>query len=111
MARSGSHRSHGGHAYIHLRNKKFACVDLATGKERWETKKTFGEYWSLIAQGDRILALSEDGTLRIIRANPEEFDVISERKVAEGDTWAHIAVSGSKVMVRELEALTVFDWK
>ena len=101
----------GGHAYIHLRNKKFACVDLATGKERWETKKTFGEYWSLIAQGDRILALSEDWTLRIIRANPEEFDVISERKVAEGDTWAHIAVSGSKVMVRELEALTVFDWK
>ncbi|MCB1094621.1 MAG: PQQ-binding-like beta-propeller repeat protein [Verrucomicrobiales bacterium] len=101
----------GGHAYLHLRNKKFACVDLATGQQRWETKKTFGDYWSLIAQGDRILALSEDGTLRLIRANPEKFEVISERKVADRDTWGHIAVSGSKVMVRELEALTVFDWK
>ena len=47
----------------------------------------------------------------MIRANPAKFEVISERKVAKGDTWAHLAVSGNMLIVRELEALTVFDWK
>lgn len=101
----------GGHAYIHLRNKKFACVNLETGEETWETNESFGTYWSLVAQGDRILALDEDGTLRMIRANPERYEVIAQRKVADKDTWAHLAISGDKLIVRELEALTVFDWK
>ncbi len=99
------------HAYLHLRNKRFACVNLTTGEETWVTKKSYGDYWSLVAQGNRILALDEDGTLRMIRANPAKFDLISERKVAPKETWAHLAVSGSKVIVRELEALSVFEWR
>lgn len=49
----------GSHAYVHLRNQRFACLDLATGKESWITKP-FGRYWSLVAQGDRILAVEGD---------------------------------------------------
>ena len=99
-----------GHAYLHLRNQRVACVNLANGEKTWETKKKFGKYWSLIARGNRILALDQKGELYHLRANPEKFDVISERKIAKGNTWGHIAVSGSKVIIRELEALTVFDW-
>ena len=31
-----------GHAYVHLRNQRFAAIDLATGKEAWRTVK--GDY-------------------------------------------------------------------
>ena len=45
-----------GSIYLHLRNQRFTCIDLATGESRWTTKP-FGQYWSLVSNGDRILAL------------------------------------------------------
>ena len=99
-----------GFVYLHLRNQRFACIDLETGKEAWITTP-FGKYWSLIAAGDRILALDECGELLLIRANPEKFDLIDRREVSTKPTWAHVAVAGDQVFVRELEAIAVFNWK
>lgn len=60
-----------GHAYLHLRNQRATCIDLATGETRW-TSTPYGRYWSLVTQGDRILALDEDGTLRLILRDTRE---------------------------------------
>lgn len=100
----------GGHAYVHLRNQRFACLDLASGQEAWITKP-FGKYWSLVANGDRILALDETGDLRLIRATPEAFELVGEAKVAEKESWAHLAVEGRELYVRDLEGLTAYEWK
>ncbi len=99
-----------GHAYLHLQNQRFTCIDLKTGQARWTTRP-FGQYWSLVAQGDRILALDQRGILRLIRANPEKFDLLDEREVASDNTWAHVAVDGDEVYVRELKALTAYRWQ
>ncbi len=100
-----------GHLYMHLKNERFACIDLKTGEEKW-TSKTFGKYWSMIGNVDqrRILALDSDGTLRLIAANPSELQVIDEIKVAD-DSWAHLAIRGSTVVIRALDSLRVFDWQ
>jgi len=100
----------GGHAYVHLRNQRFACLDLATGKEAWITKP-FGRYWSLVANGDRILALDETGDLRLIRATPTSFELIGEAKVAEQESWAHLAIEGRELYVRDLAGITAYRWK
>jgi len=99
-----------GHAYVHLRNQRFACLDLATGKEAWITKP-FGKYWSLVAHGDRILALDETGDLRLIQASPESFQILGEATVADDESWAHLAVEGRELYVRDLEGITAYDWK
>lgn len=98
-----------GHAYLHLRNQRFACIDLATGKEKWITKP-FGKYWSMIASGDKILALDSSGELLLIDADPSEFKLLSRRKVAD-DSWAHLAVSGDEIFVRALDSLVKLSWK
>ncbi len=100
----------GGHAYVHLRNQRFACLDLATGKEAWITKP-FGRYWSMVALGDRILALDETGDLRLIRATPERFELLGEAKVAAEESWAHLAIEGRDLYVRDVKGLTAFTWK
>lgn len=97
-----------GHAYLHLRNQRFTCIHLETGETKWTTRP-FGKYWSLVANGKQILALDERGQLRLIRANPDEFELIDERTVSD-DAWAHLAVCDSEVFVRELRAMTVFRW-
>ena len=100
----------GSHAYVHLRNQRFACLDLATGKEAWITKP-FGSYWSMVASGERILALDETGELRLVQATPESFQLVGEAKVAEENSWAHLAVEGREIYVRDLEGLTTFLWR
>jgi outer membrane protein assembly factor BamB len=100
----------GSHAYLHLRNQRFVCIELATGKETWTTKP-YGQYWSMVAQGDRILALDERGELLLIRANPEKFDLLDSRKISETSTWAHLAVCGEEVFIRELGAIAAYRWK
>lgn len=100
----------GGHAYLHLRNRRVTCIDLATGKETWTTKP-FGEYWSMVANGDRILALDEKGELLLVRANPEAFTLLSRRQISSEPTWGHLAVGGEELFVRELHAVAAYQWR
>jgi outer membrane protein assembly factor BamB len=100
-----------GKAYLHLRNNRFACFDLETGKEEWVSSKSFGKYMSLIINNDKILALDQKGILYLIQANPKKLNILSERRLPKGESWAHLGVQNRMVMVRSLNRLHVFDWK
>jgi len=99
-----------GHIYLHLRNQRFACLEIATGEERWITQP-FGKYWSLIASDHRILALDERGELLLIQANPAEFELIDRRRISSQPTWAHVALAGDEILVRELQGLMSLQWQ
>jgi len=67
-----------------------------------------------VAQGRRILALSNTGSLRLIAADPGRYEVLGEMELVEGPSWAHLAVvsgaSGTELHVREQDAYRVFRW-
>lgn len=113
------HKAHGymsspviidGHAYLHLGNRRMVCIDLSTGEDRW-TSEPLAEYYSMTFQDDRILALSADGTLVLIRANPERLDIVDQIEVASESSWAHLAVAGNEIYVRSLEGVSRWTWK
>jgi outer membrane protein assembly factor BamB len=99
-----------GHIYLHLRNQRFACINIESGKDVWITTP-FGKYWSLIATGDHILALDERGELLLIHATPDKFELIDRREISTSPTWAHLAIAGEQIFIREQEAISVFNWK
>lgn len=99
-----------GHAYLHLGNQRFTCINLQTGERTW-TSQPFGKYASLVAQRDRILALDERGVLLLIKANPKQFELLSEKQVSEEETWAHLAIAGDELFIRELNAVTAWRWR
>ena len=94
------------HLYLHLRNTRFTCLKLEDGTATWVTKPV-GDYWSLIACDTKILALSSDGVLRLIEANPSEYQELDSLTVAK-DSWAHLAIAGNKLIVRHLAGIKVF---
>jgi outer membrane protein assembly factor BamB len=98
-----------GHIYLHLRNQRLVCLDARTGQERWRTRP-FGKYWSIVANGDKLLALDQRGELLLIQASPDEFKLISRRRVAD-DSWAHLATADDQVFVRDLRAMKMFAWQ
>lgn len=100
-----------GHAYLHLRNERFSCMNLKNGDIAWITREKFTDYASLVASGNRILMLDSEGTLHLIAANPKEFRRIGQRQVADAETWAHLAVVEGGLFVRELNAIAAFKWR
>lgn len=97
----------GNHVYLHLRNQRFTCIDLETGKSTW-ISEPFGQYWSMVAAGDRILALDEQGDLLLIKASPEKFELLGKQHVSDETTWAHVGFVDREVFVRELNAMSVY---
>ena len=100
----------GDHAYLFLQSKRFACVDLSKGEVCWITKSMRETYWSLVVRGERILALSDKGVLRLIQHDPEQYRELGRVSVGE-NTWAHLAVDGEQVFIRELNALAAYRWR
>jgi len=95
-------------AYLLGKDQRFTAFDLKKGKEAWRSEKRFGQYWSLIARGDKILGLDQTGTLFLLKANPTEFELLSQRKVAEAESWAHLAAADDLLFVRDLNSLTAW---
>ncbi len=100
----------GKYLYMHLKNQRVQCLDLESGEEMWRTKP-FGKYQSMVVQGNKILSLDEGGELLLINATPEKFDLTEKRQISDQETWAHLAVCRGVVIVRELNALSVYDWQ
>jgi outer membrane protein assembly factor BamB len=97
------------HVYMHLRNQRVTCINLDTGKDVW-VSEGFGKYWSMIAAGNRILALDETGKLYLLNANAEKFEILDQREVSKQSTWAHLGLCNDQIFVRELKGLSVFQF-
>jgi outer membrane protein assembly factor BamB len=100
-----------GIAYEHLKSQRLMAIEVETGRELWTASEGFGKYASLVAQGDRILALDQRGVLYLLRANPKQFDLLDKRRLSDAESWAHLAAAGEELFVRELNALTAYRWK
>jgi outer membrane protein assembly factor BamB len=94
------------HLYLHLRNQRLCCIDLANGQETWRTTP-FGKYWSMVTDGKTILGLDETGVLYAVRANPKEFELLDQRQVSTQPSWAHVAVADTQLFVRHQKGLVV----
>ena len=103
--------SHNGYVYMHGRDKRFHCFEANSGKVMWSSEKKHSDYASLVAKGDSVLALKADGELLIFSLTPKEFKIIDTKKVSDQSTWAHLALCGDEIFVRELKGITKFNWK
>jgi outer membrane protein assembly factor BamB len=100
-----------GVAYNHLKSQRVMAIEVETGRELWTSGESFGKYWSIVSSGDRILALDQRGILYSLRANKEKLDLLDKRKLTDAEAWAHLAVAGNQLFVRELNALTAWQWQ
>ena len=85
-------------------------MSIETGESLWVSDRVFGQYWSMVANGSRVLALDQTGELFLFEASPLSFEIIDERTISDEPTWAHLAISGAQLFVRSLKGLTAYLW-
>jgi formylglycine-generating enzyme required for sulfatase activity/outer membrane protein assembly factor BamB len=85
------------------------CVELKTGKVRWE-KNGFGSGSTLLAEGNVIL-LSEDGDLVLLGATPDKYDEKAKATVLTGPVRANMALANGKLYARGDKKLACWNLK
>lgn len=89
--------------------KRLVCVDLATGVTKWTSPRILGHI-SLMAAGDRILALSSRGELTMLKADASSCQELTKWKVGEtGETWAYPALAGGRLYIKDKDHLLCYD--
>ncbi len=84
------------------------CVDLETGKVRWQEREP--GRCSLVAADGRLICLSENGTVRVVEANPEKYVVRGEPKdLLTLKSWAAPVIADGRLYLRDDKHLICLD--
>ena len=81
-----------------------------TGKQIWKTE---GKGSITLADG-LLYLLDERGTMKLVKATPDKYELTGEFKVPEGGKgryWAHPVVCDKRLYVRHADNLYVYDIK
>ena len=97
----------GGRLYglSHRKKGQLFCIDVATGKTIWLSEGRIGENASLVVAGNAVLALTTEGELIAFEAGGPAFKVLRRYTVADSPTWAHLAVAGDGILVKDERSL------
>ena len=101
-----------GHLYGMFQFKEYGngpvkCVDIATGEVKWE-KEGFGPGHVILA-GDQVLALSDEGHLVLIAADPKGYKEIARADVLEGKCWTTPVLSNGRIYARSTQEAVCLD--
>jgi outer membrane protein assembly factor BamB len=98
-----------GHAYALDRFRGLKCIELRTGKVKWEdqhvTPRGTNPQASLVWAGDKALIFNEKGELQLASLTPEGFRSLGKAIVLSGLTWAHPAYADGCVFARNDEEI------
>lgn len=84
---------------------QFFAVDTATGKLLWTSPGRQGDNAALTVAGDLLIATTTQGELVIARRSAKAFETLRRYTVAEAPIWAHPALAGKGVVIKDAETL------
>lgn len=90
------------------RKGQFATLDAGSGETLWAGEGRQGENATLVLAGDVLTALTDDGTLIVLRKDGDALEPVAIYAVADSPTWTYPAFSGSSVLVKDERYLTLW---
>jgi outer membrane protein assembly factor BamB len=88
-------------AYLPEVSSTLRCVALKTGKELWNKPKVGDHFAGLLRTGDnKLLMLSDNGTLRLLDANPKGYRELAQAKAC-GPTFVTPALADGRLFCRD----------
>jgi outer membrane protein assembly factor BamB len=92
----------------HLNGGQYFALDLATGGVLWKSEPRQAENAGIVRAGDTIFVLEDDGEIVVMKASRTGMNVLRRYDVADSQTWAQPAISGTRVYVKDVSNLTLW---
>jgi outer membrane protein assembly factor BamB len=98
---------HGGHVYA-LDDGLLECVELESGARRWKEGR-YG-HGQILRAGEELLVCSEEGEVALLAPSPARpNDVLGRFQALEGKSWAHLALAGNLLVLRNAEECAAWE--
>jgi outer membrane protein assembly factor BamB len=95
--------------FSHKNKGQYFDVDADTGKTLWLSEGRQGDNAAVLVGPQALLILSTQGELVVARKDAPSFTPIATYTVAQSATWAHPALVGSTLLVKDAESLA--QWR
>lgn len=85
------------------------CLDFMTGEQKWN--ETTDEGCITYADG-MLYTMEQRGTMRLVKATPEKYEVTGEFKLPSGGKgfyWAHPVICNKRLYIRHADKIFVYD--
>ena len=96
------------YGYSDTKRGRLYTLDSRTGELVWSGRGRMADHASLIATPNGILVLADDSTLTVYRHERAALQKVASYIVAEGETWAHPAVSNGYFIVKDTDSVSVW---
>jgi len=102
----------GDHLYgmSHFKMGQIFCLDPRDGTIRWLSEGRVGQNVAFLALEGHVAALRANGELRIIAADPAAYRARAAYRVAPDQTWAPPVLLDSKILIKDLNRLTLWSF-
>jgi outer membrane protein assembly factor BamB len=90
------------------RRGQFFLLDGATGKTLWTGDGRVGDNAAILRAGDLLLALTTGSELLVFKPQEDMVKAVARYQVADTPTWAHPALVGNKIIVKDRTSVTAW---
>ena len=87
---------------------QYYAMDAKSGKTLWTSDPRQGAHASIARAGNLVLSLENDGEFVVFRANQGAFEQLKRYTVSANETWTQPAISGNRVLVKDVTTLTLW---
>ena len=84
---------------------QYVCVDIATGETLWMSEGRQAANAAVVRAGDVLLLLNNAAELFVLETPRRGFEPLRRYDVAESQTWAHPAIVGDSLFVKDESTL------
>jgi outer membrane protein assembly factor BamB len=97
------------YGFSHFGRGRLFCLDPKTGEVLWQGPGRTGENVAFLAIPGHVVALVNDGELKIITASGDRFETVASYRMSESPTWAHPVLLERGILVKDSQTLTLWS--
>jgi outer membrane protein assembly factor BamB len=96
--------------FSHYKKGQLFCLDAKKGENLWIGPGRQGESAALILSDQFLFVLDTDAEFQVYENSGEGLKPVAEHTIADSPTWAHPVVLGSRVLIKDVSNLTLWDF-
>jgi outer membrane protein assembly factor BamB len=85
------------------------CVRIRDGRREWKVREGELGHGQLLGVGDKLIALSDDGQLALLAADPAGFKEYGRVQALQGKTWSTLCLYGQFLLIRNATEAACYE--
>ena len=92
----------------HLNSGQYFGLDLDTGDVLWTSPPRQADNAAIVYAGTTIFSLEADAELVVLPSSRTGFEPVQRYEVATSATWAQPALAGNRLLIKDVDSLTLW---